>query len=126
ALSHIFDCPDGTLIEVKSDNARRWKSDSCDCILVFEMDTLELDFAIQVCQIHKAVRDVDLVSTVQLHNSSINLKFGNVELSELQINEISEDKINETSRIKTLGTPEIRADSGRKVQIENDLRSKNR
>ena len=126
-MSHIFDCPDGTLIEVESDNARRWRSDTCQCILVFEQDTLELDFAIQVCQLHKTVAAADLVSTVMSHCSTINHRLGiSTDLTRTQKDELAQDRQTEQSRIAALGRPQIRADETTKDAIEADLRSKGR
>ena len=125
-MTRIFDCPDCD-IEVKSDKAIRWYSDSCDCVLVFEVDTLELDFAIQVCQIHKTVADVDLVSTVLLHNNTLNQKLGTgTELTKAQSNELIRDRTTEKRRIISLGSPEVRADETTKDAIEADLRRKGR
>lgn len=125
-IIHTFECIDGTKIAVRSLNARKFWTDSCPCEIVLEIDTQELDFILKVCELHKGVRDVDLVSTLFAHSRSFNLKFGEVVLTKSQHKEISQDKKNEMIRIKSLGIGEIRADSTTKTQIETDLRSKNR
>lgn len=125
-ITHTFECIDGTEIGVRSVSARKFWTDSCPCEIVMEVDTQELDFILKVCELHKSVRDADLVSTLFAHSRSFNLKFGNVSLTETQVKEISLDKKNEMTRIKSLGTGEIRADSTTKTLIETDLRSKGR
>jgi len=125
-MSKIFDCPDGAKIEVRSLNAWLWRPDSCQCVLVYEIDTLELDFEIQVCRLHQTTRINDLVNTVMAHNIAINQTFGNIELTEDQIKTISTAKKAEFNRISDLGNPEIRADKNNKSTIENDLRNKGR
>jgi len=125
-MSKLFDCADCN-IEVKSDNAMRWRSDSCDCVVVFELNTLELDFAEQVCQLHKTVADEDLVSTILLHNNTLNQKLGTgTELTKREADELRRDRQTEKDRIAALGTPEVRADSTTKDIIEADLRTKGR
>ncbi len=122
----IFDCPDCN-IEVRSDKAMRWRSDSCDCVLVFEGDTRELDFAEQVCQLHKTITDVNLVSTVLAHNNTLNQKLGtDTDLTKAQTDELTRDRQTEKARIAALGRPEIRADATTKDAIEADLRTKGR
>ena len=122
----IFDCPDGTLIEVKSDKARRFRSDCCQCVLVIEVDTYELDFPIEVCEIHKSIRESDLMTNVLVHLRSFNYLFGNVNLTKEQNVTIDVNKKNESERILGLGTVEIRADKTTKAVIESDLRTKGR
>lgn len=126
-MSRIFDLPDGTLIEVFSDKAVRWASDSCQCVLVFEKDSLDRDFEIQVCELHKLISNSLIVSTVLAHNNGFNNKFGvGAVLTEVQKDEIALDLANESARIKALGRPEIRADNTTKDRIETDLRAKGR
>lgn len=125
-MSSFFDCPDGTIIEVKSDKTRRFRSDACQCVLVLETDTSELDYVEQVCDFHKTVADADLVSTVFAHVRGFNEKFGNVVLTDVQSTEVSTDKTNEKARILALGNSEIRADRNNKDAIEAQLRSKGR
>lgn len=122
----IFDLVDGTMIEVRSNNAKRWSSDCCQCVLVFEQDTLDRDFEIQVCDIHKLVGNPQIVATVLAHNRGFNEKLGNIVLIETQQNEISLDKRNERARILALGNPNIRADRNNKAAIEAQLRAKGR
>ena len=93
----IFDLVDETLIEVRSNNAKRWSSDCCQCVLVFEQDTLDRDFEIEVCDLHKLEPNPTIVATVLAHNKSFNQKFGNIVLTDAQRAEISLDKRNETS-----------------------------
>ncbi len=71
-MTKIFDTPDGSTIEVRSNNAQLWRPDTCRCVLVFEVDTQELDFAIHVCELHKTVATGRLVSEVLNHNNTIN------------------------------------------------------
>lgn len=125
-MSNFFDCPDGTIIEVKSDKARRFRSDACQCVLVLETDTSELDYAEQVCDFHKTVADADLVSTVFAHVRVINEQFGNIVLTDAQSKTVSDAKKVEYDRIKALGRPQIKADKTTKDAIETDLRSKGR
>ena len=125
-MSRTFDCPDCN-IEVRSDKATRWRSNSCDCVLVFEADTLELDFAVQVCDLHKAISNGQLVSTVLAHNNGFNNKFGvGADLTDTQAAEINNDRVVEKARIAALGSPVVKADETTKDRIENDLRSKGR
>jgi len=119
-----FECKDGAIIEVRSDFAVGFRPDSCQCNIIFELNTLELDFPIQVCQLHK--NSLNLITDILNHNNSFNLKFGNISLTEIQSLEIARDKNIEYQRILGMGNPEIRADSARKNQIESDLRSKGR
>lgn len=120
-MSKKFDCPDGTLIEVFSDNAVRWQPDTCDCIVVYESDTQELDFIIQVCQEHKLKDKIkDILKTNNDLNKSIVIV---TEADELLL---SEAKKTEKQRIKDLGPVEIQADSNTKQAIEDDLRLKGR
>ena len=125
-ITHTFESIDGTKIGVRSSNSRKFSSDACPCEIVLEMHTLDLDFIIRVCELHKRVRNADLINTVFAHVRSFNEKFGNVVLTVDQKGEINSDKQTEKARIKSLGTGEIRADSSTKAQIETDLRSKSR
>jgi len=124
-MSRTFDCNDTTKIEVRSNSALCWRSDSCQCVLVFEETSLEIDFAIQVCDIHKLLTNGQLVSTVLAHNNAIN--------DTLPANPTIPDKVanalkrkTEFDRIKRLGNPQTRADAATKARIENYLRSKGR
>lgn len=125
-MSNFFDCPDGTIIEVKSDKSRRFRPDACQCVLVLETDTSELNYAEQVCDFHKTVADADLVSTVFAHVRAINEQFGNIVLTDAQSKTVSDARKAEYDRIKGLGRPQIRADKTTKDAIETDLRAKGR
>ena len=123
-MSKIFENPDGSTIEVRSPLAISWRPDSCRCILVFESNTLELDYAIHVCELHKGIADNRLVSTVLLHNNTINKSIPNPDEDDLR--RISLARKTEQKRIEALGSGETRADSTTKDAIETDLRAKGR
>ncbi len=126
-MSHIFETPDGTLIEVRSLNSIECKLSTCGCDLVYEGDTEELDFAIKVCQEHKSVADAALVSSVLAHSRALNQRLGTgVVLTDAQKDIIASDQDRERQRIEALGAVEVRADSTTKNAIESDLRSKGR
>ena len=124
-MTRIFDLPDGTLIEVRSDQAIRWKSNSCQCCLVFEKDTLLLDFAIDVCQLHKNIANGRLVADVLSHNQIINRTLPS-NPTRTDRDRVAKDRETESKRIARIGRPQIRADSSKKDAIEDDLRNKGR
>jgi len=123
-MSKKFECNDGTVIEVKSDNAIKWSPDTCLCVLVFESDILELDFAIQVCKLHSDVKDVDLLTTVLKHNSDLNTSIKITTDADIVL--IAEAKESEIQTVKALGDPEIKTDSTNKDDVEADLNAKGR
>lgn len=123
-MTKTFTTRDGNTIEVRSDKAWEWRSDSCRCDLVFEMDTLELDFVIHVCELHKAVADGRLISEVLKHNNDINNSIPNP--NDTDESTIATARRTEQVRIEALGAGETRADSATKDIIEADLRSKGR
>ena len=124
-MTRTFDTLDGTKIEVRSNKAQLWRPNSCRCILVYETDTLELDFVIRICELHKPLADDRIVSTVLAHNNAINdtLPEPNTEADRTAVSNARND---EQKRIEALGAGEIRADSTSKDSIETDLRSKGR
>jgi len=124
-MTKTFTARDGTTIEVRSDKAWEWRPNSCRCDLVFETDTLELDFVIHVCELHKTVVDGRLFSEVLNHNNTINTSLPNP-LSEADKTTISTARRAEQQRIEALGPGETRADSNTKASIEADLRDKGR
>jgi hypothetical protein len=89
------------------------------------MDTLELDFVIHVCELHKAVADGRLISDVLNHNNTINTSLPNP-VSEADESTISNARRAEQVRIEGLGAGETRADATSKDSIETDLRGKGR
>lgn len=126
-MTRFFDLDDGSIIEVRSNNAQRWRSNTCQCVLVFETNTLELDFAINVCRLHNAIADVTLVQDVLNHNKLINSTLGTgTILDRPQKEQLAKDREAEFKRIQTLGRPETRADKNNRLQIEADLRTKGR
>jgi len=123
-MSKKFECNDGTVIEVKSDNAVKWSPDTCLCVIVFEADTLELDFVIQVCKLHSAVQDKDLISTVLKHNNDLNTSIKIITDDDIVL--IAEAKEIEYQTVISLGDPDIKADADSKDAIESDLNAKGR
>jgi len=120
-----FENPDGSIIEVRSPFAKSWRPDTCRCILVIELNTLELNYAIHVCELHKTITEARLVSTVLKHNNDINNSIPNP-VDEADENTISTARRTEQIRIEALGAGETRADSTTKDAIETDLRGKGR
>jgi len=124
-MSKKFTCIDGSIIEVKSSKAWAFSAQCCQCRFVFEMDTLELDFILEVCQFHKNSNDI--VNDVFNQVKAFNYKFGISHIpTDSEKSQISIDKKTEYDRIITLGKPEIRADKDNKTTIEQNLRSKGR
>jgi len=103
-----FEFPDGRTFETRNNNAFAYSPDTCQCKLIIDVSDMTLILPILVCQIHKAISDTDLLTTVLTHNKSFNLKLGSIPLTEDQRKTISIDKSNEFIRIKTIGDPEIR------------------
>jgi len=124
-MTSSFENLDGSIIEVRSPFARSWRPDSCRCILVIELNTLELNYAIHVCELHKTISDGRLVSEVLKHNNDINKSIPNP-IDEDDEHTISRARRAEQQRIEALGAGETRADSATKDIIEADLRSKGR
>ena len=124
-MSKIFETPDGSQIQVRSNNAWRWRPDSCQCDLVFETNTLELDFAIHVCELHKGIPIATLFATVLKHENDLNAAIPNP-ITERQENTLSASRRTENLRIAATGAGEVRADAARKAAIETDLRNKGR
>ena len=124
-MTKTFTARDGTTIEVRSDKAWEWRPNTCRCDLVFEIDTLELDFVVHVCELHKAIVDGRLISDVLVHNNTINTSLPNP-VSEADESTISNARRAEQVRIEGLGAGETRADASNKASIEADLRSKGR
>jgi len=116
-LTRRFQNPDGSEIEVRTNQACCWHSDACQCIIVFEQDVI-------ACALHKTLRDQALLDAVLAHNQSFNVPSG--DLTERQMNEQALARQAEAKRILGLGTSETRADSATKDIIEADLRSKGR
>lgn len=105
---HAFEIPDGSVISVDTDFAFKMTLSTCPCVVVMDVITLELYFAIQVCQLHKDIEDNLLVQTILNHNNAINSQFGVRELTEVELIKIANDTQNERKRILAMGTPEVR------------------
>ena len=123
-MTRIFDNPDKSTIEVRTDQACCWHCDSCQCIIVFEQDSLLIDYDVIACALHKPLTDQALLDAVLAHNQSFNVPSG--DLTEAQMATQAENRSTEARRILGLGTSETRADSSTKASIEADLRSKGR
>lgn len=123
-MTRRFQNPDGSEIEVRTNQACCWHSDACQCIIVFEQDIISIDYDVIACALHKTLRDQALLDAVLAHNQSFNVPSG--DLTERQMNEQALARQAEAKRILGLGTSETRADSATKDIIEADLRSKGR
>lgn len=124
-MSRTFECPDGTLIEVLSDQAISWQSDTCLCQIVFESDTLAYDFSIQNCKVHTNLPDNQIVNQILQMNNLINNKYGDT-MDEAKIIEIAQDRETGLANNKALGSATIKADASTKATIEAYLRSQGR
>lgn len=124
-MSRTFECLDGTLIEVLSDQAILWESDTCLCHIVFEQDTLDYDFSMQNCKVHTNLPDNQIVNQILQMNNLINNKYGDT-MNEEQIAEIAKDRETGLANNKALGSATIKADKDTKATIEAYLRSQGR
>lgn len=123
-MTRIFRNPDRSTIDVRTNQACCWHSDSCQCVLVFEQDTVVWDYAVQVCELHKALTDQTLLDTVLAHNQSFNVPSG--DLTERQANDQAIARSAEAQRILVLGRPTVKADANTKPAIETSLRARGR
>lgn len=123
-MTRTFENPDRSTIEVRTNQACCWHLDSCQCVLVFEQDIVEWDYAVSVCELHKALTEQALLDAVLAHNRSFNVPTG--DLTERQMNDQAIAREAEARRILALGAPTVRADSATKDTIETSLRARGR
>ncbi len=123
-MARTFDNPDRTTIEVRSNQACCWRPDSCQCMLVFEQNTLVWDYAVEVCNIHNGLTEQALLDAVLAHEQSFNVPTG--DLTERQMADQATARSNEAKRILALGAPTVRADANTKDSIETSLRARGR
>lgn len=123
-MTRRFQNPDGSEIEVRTNQACCWHSDACQCIIVFEQDILSIDYDVVVCALHKTLTGQALLDAVLAHNQSFNVPTG--DLTERQRNDQALAREAEARRILALGTRETRADSATKDAIETSLRARGR
>jgi len=124
-MTRNFEAPDGTIIDVRTDQAIRWRPGSCQCVLVFEQDIEDIDYSESRCFIHTAPPDSQILAIVWAHDRAINRRFGTNPTAQ-QKNTIAQDTVAEALRIFALGPPNVRADANTKASIESDLRGKGR
>ncbi len=64
-----------------------WSPDSCECILEVSDDIGTLEDWVQKCHIHKGFANPDLLAEVKTHCSGLNNRFGQLTISEADIQE---------------------------------------
>ena len=64
-----------------------WSPDSCECILELSADLATLEDWAQKCHIHKGFANPDLLAEVKTHCSGFNNRFGQLSISEADIQE---------------------------------------
>ncbi len=124
-MTRTFETPDGTEIEVRTNQAIRWRPASCQCVLVFEQDIEDIDYSESRCFIHSGPPDSQILTIVNAHNKAINRRFGTNPTAN-EKTQIAQATVAEALRIFALGPPNVRADANNKASIEADLRSKGR
>jgi len=79
-----------------------WSPDTCLCKIEVDSNFTFVDW-IKKCSLHQTLNNQELLNAILSHMRSFNYKFGYVELTVTQNQEITKDKQTEYNRIKLLG-----------------------